>query len=109
VRLAISFGVLFVLTLMVGALVNKLVSQVVRKTGLTGADRIFGIVFGLLRGGLIIVVFILIGSMTPLPDTEWWQSSTLLKWFEGIAMEIQQYIPEDFAPSSKVEPDKPAI
>ena len=46
VRQAVGFGVLFVLTLMVGAIVNMLVSQVVKKTGLSGADRVFGIIFG---------------------------------------------------------------
>ncbi len=94
-RQAIGFGVLFVLTLMVGTLVNMLVSQVVKKTGLSGADRIFGVAFGILRGGLIIIVFVLIGGMTPLPDTDWWQSSTLLQWFESTAIVIQEYIPED--------------
>ena len=94
-RQAIGFGVLFVLTLMVGTLVNMLVSQVVTKTGLSGADRIFGVAFGILRGGLIIIVFVLIGGMTPLPDTDWWQSSTLLQWFESTAIVIQEYIPED--------------
>ena len=95
VRQAIGFGVLFVLTLMVGALVNMLVSQVVKKTGLSGADRIFGVAFGILRGGLIIVVFVVIGGMTPLPEMDWWQSSTLLQWFESTAIVIQEYIPED--------------
>ncbi len=94
-RQAIGFGVLFVLTLMVGTLVNMLVSQVVKKTGLSGADRIFGVAFGILRGGLIIIVFVIIGGMTPLPDTDWWQSSTLLQWFESTAIVIQEYIPDD--------------
>ena len=95
VRQAIGFGVLFVLTLVVGAIVNTLINQVVKKTGLSGADRIFGVVFGVLRGGLIIIVFVVIAGMTPLPDAEWWQSSTLLQWFESAAMVIQEYIPED--------------
>ena len=94
-RQAIGFGVLFILSLMVGALVNTLVSHLVKKTGLSGADRIFGVVFGVLRGALIIVVFVVIGGMTPLPETEWWQSSVLLQWFEDAAMMIQEYIPED--------------
>jgi membrane protein required for colicin V production len=104
VRQAIGFGVLFVLTLMVGALVNMLVSQVVKKTGLSGADRVFGVVFGILRGGLIIIVFVVIGGMTPLPETEWWQSSTLLQWFESSAIVIQEYIPEDLNLSYKPAP-----
>jgi len=81
--------------LMVGALVNVLVSQVVKKTGLSGADRIFGVAFGTLRGGLIIIVFVVIGGMTPLPEADWWQSSVLLQWFESAAIVIQEYIPDD--------------
>jgi len=103
-RQAIGFGVLFVLTLMVGALVNMLVSQVVKKTGLSGADRIFGVVFGVLRGGLIIIVFVIIGGMTPLPEMDWWQSSTLLQWFESTAIVIQEYIPEDLSLSYQPAP-----
>ncbi len=80
---------------MVGAIVNTLVNQVVKKTGLSGADRVFGVTFGILRGALIIIVFVVIGGMTPLPDTEWWQSSTLLQWFESAAIVIQEYIPQD--------------
>ncbi|MDT8282140.1 MAG: CvpA family protein [Gammaproteobacteria bacterium] len=95
VRQAAGFGVLFVLTLIVGTIINALINQVVKKTGLSGADRIFGLAFGVLRGALIIVVFVVIGGMTPLPDSEWWQSSTLLQWFESVAMVIQDYIPED--------------
>ncbi|PCI09218.1 MAG: colicin V production CvpA [Gammaproteobacteria bacterium] len=95
VRQAVGFGVLFVLSLMVGALVNMLVSQVVKKTGLSGADRIFGVAFGIIRGGLIIIVFVVIAGMTPLPEMEWWQSSALLQWFENTAMVLQEYFPQD--------------
>jgi len=95
VRQAIGFAVLFILTLMVGALVNKLVSQLVNKTGLSGADRIFGVAFGVLRGGLIVLIFVVIGTMTPLPEAQWWQTSILLQWFESTAIVIQGYIPEN--------------
>ena len=95
VRQAVGFGVLFVLTLMAGALVNFMISQVVKKTGLSGADRIFGVLFGVVRGGLIIVVFVVIGGMTPLPDYQWWQDSQLLPWFEDTAIVMQEYIPDD--------------
>lgn len=101
VRQAVSFGVLFVLTLMVGALVSMLINQVVKKTGLSGADRIFGVVFGVIRGGLIIVVFVVISQMTPLPETDWWKTSVLLQWFENAAIVIQEYIPEDLSLSNQ--------
>ncbi len=96
VRQAIGFAVLFILTLMMGALINKLVSQLVNKTGLSGADRIFGVAFGVLRGGLIVLIFVVISTMTPLPEAQWWQSSVSIQWFENAAIVIQGYIPENF-------------
>ncbi len=101
VRQAVGFGSLFILTLMVGALVNKLVNQVVKKTGLSSADRIFGVLFGVLRGGLIIVVFVVVGEMATLSETQWWQSSVLLEWFESVAITIQEYVPEDLGIPNK--------
>lgn len=95
VRQAAGFGILFIASLLLGALVNMLVGQVVKKTGLSGADRVFGVLFGTLRGGLVIIVFVVVGGMTPLPDADWWQSSVLLEWFESAAIVIQGYIPED--------------
>ncbi len=94
-RQAIGFGVLFVLTLMVGAVVNFLASQFVKKTGLSGADRVFGIAFGFLRGILIIIVFVVVGGLTPLPQQDWWQESVLLERFEGLAIALQDYVPDD--------------
>ena len=108
VRQTVGFGVLFILSLMLGALINVLVSQVVKKTGLSGADRIFGVVFGVLRGGLIVVVFVVIGGMTPLPEADWWQSSVLLEWFESVAIVIQGYIPEDLSLSYSPAPSVPS-
>ena len=95
VRLALGFGLLFILTLMLGALVNFIIAQFVKKTGLSGADRVFGVAFGFLRGILIVLVFVVVGSMTPLPAQPWWQSSGLLERFEALAIQLQDFFPED--------------
>ena len=99
VRLALGFGLLFVLTLMFGALVNFIVAQFIKKTGLSGADRIFGVLFGFLRGILIIVVFVVVGTMTPLPEQDWWQSSDLLGRFEKLTLMLKPYFPENILSS----------
>lgn len=95
VKQAIGFAVLFLLTLIVGALVNFMVGQIVKKTGLSGADRLIGVGFGLLRGVFIILAFVFVGGMTPLPELDWWQSSYLLDQFEGLAIGLQDYMPTD--------------
>jgi len=66
-RTIAAFGILFVITLMLGALVNYLIGQLVDKTGLTGTDRILGLAFGFARGTLLITVLLMLARLTPLP------------------------------------------
>lgn len=78
-------AVLFVATLLVGALVSFLVGELVRVTGLSGTDRFLGMVFGAARGGLLIVVVVGLLSLAPVQQDPWWQESTLIPHFLLIA------------------------
>ncbi|MDX1824811.1 MAG: CvpA family protein, partial [Thiohalomonadales bacterium] len=77
-RLIIAFGVLFVLTLIVSAVINFFASRLVQRTGLTGTDRFLGVIFGFLRGALLVSVLVLLAGLTSLPKESWWDDSFLL-------------------------------
>ena len=84
-RVIAGCAILFVLTLMVGALVNYLVSELIRVTGLSGTDRFLGMVFGAARGGLLVVVLVGLISLAPVEQDSWWQQSTLVPHFLLVA------------------------
>ncbi|MBL4868611.1 MAG: CvpA family protein [Pseudomonadales bacterium] len=78
-RAAVSFVLLFVATLVVGAMVSHLVKEVIRATGLSGTDRLFGVAFGAVRGMLIVLV--VIGTLHWFDFfslDSWWQESALI-------------------------------
>lgn len=81
-RLAAAFAILFATTLVVGAMINHLLSEVIRMTGLTGTDRVLGMVFGVLRG-LIIVVVLLALARVILPP-EMLEGAILVKHFDPV-------------------------
>ncbi len=58
VRVIAACAILFIVTLLIGALVNFLLAQLVRATGLTGTDRLLGMVFGGARGLLLVVIIV---------------------------------------------------
>ncbi|WP_162046833.1 CvpA family protein [Vibrio taketomensis] len=80
-----AIAALFVATLIVGALVNYVIGQLIQKTGLSGTDRVLGIVFGGLRGVLIVAaVLFFVDTFTTMNQSEWWTTSELVPHFKLI-------------------------
>lgn len=90
-RLIMAFATLFVLTLLVGAIVNKLLGTLIAASGLGGLDRLLGTVFGLTRGLLIVLAIVIWLPMAlPVKQDSWWYESALIPHFEsseGLARE----------------------
>lgn len=97
VKYGIAFAILFLVTLIVGGLVNYLMGQLVDRTGLTGTDRLIGMLFGAARGILLVTVLILLAGLTPLPEDPWWQQSQTIAYLQELAVWLQSLLPEDVA------------
>ena len=95
IRSITAFGILFVSTLIVGAIINFIMSQLVSKTGLSGTDKALGVVFGGARGVLIVTMTVLLASLTPIPEAQWWQDSAMVGFFQQLAEWIKGIIPVD--------------
>ena len=97
VRLAAGFLLLLLAMLIVGGLVSYLVGRLVEGTGLGGTDRILGIVFGLVRGVVVVVILVMLASLTPLPQDPWWGESALLPRFVDLAVLVRDLLPAGYA------------
>ncbi|MGE7994045.1 CvpA family protein [Pseudomonas sp. NPDC089554] len=84
-RVIAGCTILFVATLLVGAMINFLIGELIRVTGLSGTDRFLGMAFGAARGALLVVVAIGLLSLGPVQQDPWWQESRLIPQFLLVA------------------------
>ena len=105
VRHAIAFAVLFVGVLLLSGAVLHLMGLLVEKTGLSGTDRMLGILFGVLRGVVIAGLLVLLAGLTPLPRDPWWSQSVFLPHFERVANEIRVFLPPDIQERIRFGPE----
>ncbi len=92
-RNGVAIAILFISTLIVGALINYVFSQLVKATGLSGTDRALGAVFGALRGVLVVsALLFFMDTFTPSASSTWWQTSILVPEFAVIIEWFFQYM-----------------
>ncbi len=96
-RVAIAFVALFIVVLILGGIINWSISKLVETTGLSGRDRSVGMVFGLLRGVLIVAGLLVLGGFTAFPQEAWWQASTLIPQFQVVSEWLLAIMPADVA------------
>ncbi len=92
VRLAVGFVSLFVIVLIAGAILSYVLSLLVEKTGLSGSDRLLGMIFGLARGVLVVSVLILVAKLTNLPKDPVWKESMMLPKFTPVEMWLHNFM-----------------
>lgn len=93
-RDAAGFVVVFFGSLIVLSIISFLINKIVAKSGIKGTDRVLGSVFGLIRGVLVIALLVVVARSISLQNTDMWQSSQLIGFFEPTADALNAVLPE---------------
>ena len=77
--------------------INRLLAVLIEHTGLSSADRSLGMLFGVLRGAVLVGVMVVAAGYTQLPTEPWWQESSLVKTAINAVIGIKSHLPLDVA------------
>jgi membrane protein required for colicin V production len=92
-RLLAGFATVFFLVLLAMSLVAIAASQLVKSAGLSVEDRLFGALFGLARGLLVVMALVLAAGATSLPAEPVWREAALRTLLEQAALGIRDWLP----------------
>ena len=84
-RQSLAFILVFFLVLILGGVINYLLGTLVEMIGLKMTDRLFGVLFGLARGALVVMVAVLyIPEVVPVHRDAWWYNSAIIPYFSSM-------------------------
>jgi membrane protein required for colicin V production len=88
-RLLILIGVLII-----SGLTSRLISFLIDKTGLSGTDRVVGMVFGLARGMVLAGLAVNLLEVAGFKDEPWWPESKLIPYLAPVAQRLSDIAAE---------------
>ena len=89
----ISYIVVFVIFIFIGGMIIKFISKLIKWSGASGFDRFLGVMFGLMRGSIVLfVIFLLLPS--GIKTTDLINNSKITPIIQKYAPEIEAYFRE---------------
>ena len=96
-RTGTAYGVVFLVALLLVGLLNVTASLLIQKTGLTPADHGLGMLFGFLRGLVLVLALVTLAGYTELPHETWWQEARLSGAAVSAVQSIKNLLPPSLA------------
>lgn len=103
-RYAAALLLVFVLVLVLAGIAGMLIGSAVRLAGLGPYDRFLGGLFGLARGGIVLVLLTLLAGLTAMPRSLAWQASWVHAPLEAVALRCKPWLPQDLAELIQYQP-----
>jgi len=92
-----------VIVLLVGMAVGALLSMLMRSAGLGAVDRLIGMMFGALRGIVLVALLVMCGALVRLNHEPWWNRSKLVPYCEMVGGWLRTMVGDKSGPWGRLE------
>jgi membrane protein required for colicin V production len=96
-RTLLAWATIFLGVVVTVSLIASLLSEVVRKLGMSTLDRGVGALIGLARGLLVLLAITLAVGLTKIPQSAIWKEAALTPWMELAALYTRSLLPNSVA------------
>jgi membrane protein required for colicin V production len=96
-RIAGAYALVFVAVLIVWSVLTRLLSKLLKAAGSDWSDRVLGGLFGVLRGGLVLLVLGWIVGLTNYYQQPFWRDALTSKTLEDAALLTKAWLPDSIA------------
>ncbi len=96
-RIAVAYAVVFIAALVVWGVLVWLVSKLAKAIGFGWMDRVLGGLFGVLRGGLVVLVLVWLAGLTHISERSFWRNAQMSKAAENVALLTKSWLPDNIA------------
>jgi membrane protein required for colicin V production len=94
VRPWVARALVFLVVVLIGTTIAVIVGHFVRLSLFSGLDRAFGFLFGLLRGLVMVGLFVILCHAVRLDGEPWWRQSMLIPYGEHAANVLRGMVGE---------------
>ena len=96
-RIVAAWVAVFVVVLLLMALLRLAVRGLLKALGLSPTDRLLGVIFGLARGLLIVLVLVALGGMLSMAKEKWWSDAYFSAPLETAVLAGKPWLPPEVA------------
>lgn len=98
-QLIVAFILLLLSCWLLTVLFRLTLTALLDATGLGGVNRFLGVVFGFMRGLLLVTVLVMLAGLSDMPKKPVWNEALLVQPFESVALAARPWLPELLAKS----------
>jgi membrane protein required for colicin V production len=96
-RATAAYVLMFVGVLVIWGVLVWILNRLLKTAGLGQMDRILGGLFGIVRGGLVVLALVWLSGVTDMPEKPVWREAMTSKALEDVALLTKGWLPESIA------------